>query len=164
MDVRRVTLGDVPGLRDCVGAVASERAYLAVTQPFTLQETALFVARVLDRSEVQFVADDGGRIVGWCDVVTKAGHAHSHVGVLGMGVLAAWRRRGLGRRLIDAALDASRGRFEQVELSVYRSNAAAHALYRGRGFVERGVWPRGRKVDGVHDDVVLMSIDFASAP
>jgi putative acetyltransferase len=58
----------------------------------------------------------------------KMGHVHAHVGVLGMGVLAEARGRGIGRSLMQAALAAARERFEQVELSVYASNARAHAL------------------------------------
>jgi putative acetyltransferase len=160
IEVRPVTLGDVPGVRDCVGQVAAERRSLAVTQPFTLQETALFVARIVDGGHVQFVADDGARIVGWCDVVPKRGNVYAHVGELGMGVRDGWRGRGLGSRLMGAALDAARSRWEQVELSVYASNDAAQALYRRFGFVERGRWPRGRKVDGAYDDVILMSLQF----
>jgi ribosomal protein S18 acetylase RimI-like enzyme len=158
--VRPVAFGDVAGLRDCVGAVAQERRFLAFTRPFSLQETALYVARVLDNGYVQYVADDGGRIVGWCDITPKAGHVHAHVGQLGMGVADGWRGRGLGSRLIGSALEAARRRFEQVELSVYATNGNAHRLYRKFGFVERGRWPEGRKVDDRYDDVILMSLRF----
>jgi ribosomal protein S18 acetylase RimI-like enzyme len=161
--IRSVTLGDIPGLRDCVGAIAQERRFLAVTQPFTLQETALFVAGVIDHGNVQYVAEDDARIVGWCDVTPKRGHVHAHVGVLGMGVLAGYRGRGIGTRLIDGALRAARERFEQVELSVYAANGVAQALYRKFGFSERGRYPRGFKVDGRYDDVILMSLAFEAS-
>ncbi|HVE49536.1 MAG TPA: GNAT family N-acetyltransferase [Casimicrobiaceae bacterium] len=158
--IRPVTLADVPGVRECVGAVAQEKRYLAVTQPFSLQETALFIARIIEQGFVHHVADDEGQIVGWCDVAAKMGHVHAHVGVLGMGVRDGWRGRGIGTRLLRSVLDSARKRFEQIELSVYATNSVAHALYRKAGFVERGRWPKGRKVDGVHDDVVLMSLIF----
>jgi ribosomal protein S18 acetylase RimI-like enzyme len=164
IDVRPVTLADVPGLRDCVGAVAQERRFLAFTQPFSLQETALFVARIVDHGYVQYVADEAGSIVGWCDVTPKAGQAHAHVGVLGMGVLQERRGKGLGTRLMQSALDAARASWEQIELSVYESNRYAQALYRRFGFVERGRWPDGRKVDGVYDDVILMSLSLRGRP
>jgi ribosomal protein S18 acetylase RimI-like enzyme len=164
IDVRPVTLGDAPGVRECVGRVAGERRFLAVTSAFSLQETALYIARIIDHDYVQYVADDRGSIVGWCDVTPKAGHVHAHVGVLGMGVLEGWRGHGLGTRLMQSALDASRKRWEQVELSVYETNRYAQALYRHFGFVERGRWPNGRKVDGVYEDVILMSAQLNRKP
>ena len=158
--VRPVAFGDIAGLRDCVGAVTLERRFLAFTRPFSLQETALYVARIIDNGYVQYVADDAGRIVGWCDVTPKAGHVHAHVGELGMGVAEGWRGRGLGSRLIDASLKSARQRWEQVHLSVYATNANAQRLYRRFGFVERGRWPRGRKVGGDYDDVILMTLEL----
>ena len=162
--VRPVKLGDVPALRECVGSVAQEKRFLAYTQPFSLQETALYVARIVDHGYVQYVADDGGRVVGWCDVTPKAGQVHAHVGQLGMGVADGWSGRGVGSGLMQASLEASRERWEQVELAVYAGNAAARALYRKFGFVERGRWPRGRKVDDDYDDVILMSLHFNEFP
>ena len=162
--LRPITLGDVAGLRDCVGAVAQEKRYLAFVQPFTLQETALFVARIVEGGYPQYVADDAGRIVGWCDVTPKRGNVYAHVGELGMGLMDGWRGRGLGSALMRAALDASRRQWEQVELSVYAGNAAARALYARFGFVECGRWPNGRKVDGAYDDVILLSLAFGPSP
>jgi ribosomal protein S18 acetylase RimI-like enzyme len=160
--IRPVTLADIAGLRECVGAIAQERRFLAVTQPFTLQETALFVASIVDNGFVQYVADDDGRLVGWCDVTGKRGHVHAHVGVLGMGVLDTHRGQGLGARLMQATLAAARERFEQVELSVYGANTAAQALYRRFEFVECGRYAGGFKVDDRYDDVILMSLRFST--
>jgi len=155
--VRPIAFRDIPGFREAVGAVAAERRWLARTSAFSLEQTAVFVAGNIAHGHPQFVADDGGRVVGWCDIFPVPREVSPHVGVLGMGVLAAWRRRGLGRRLLAAALDAARGRFEQVDLDVYGGNAAAQALYRGAGFVEQGRRRGGRKVDGVYDDVIIMT-------
>jgi ribosomal protein S18 acetylase RimI-like enzyme len=160
IEVRRVTMRDVDGLRECIGAVAREGSHLAFTEPFSLVETSLYVARAIEAGHPHFVACDGGAIIGWCDVTPKPGAVHRHVGVLGMGVVSALRRHGVGTRLIAAALDAAKRRFEQVELSVYATNLPAQRLYRNAGFVERGRLPYGRKAGDRYDDVILMTLIF----
>jgi len=155
--VRSIAFGDIPGFRDAVGAVAAERLYLARTSAFPLDAVARFVAANLAGGHPQYVADAGGEIVGWCDIHRCEQEVSRHVGVLGMGVLRAWRRRGIGRRLIVNTLAAARGVFEQVQLDVYASNRHAIALYASVGFVEQGRKRRGRKLDGVYDDIVLMT-------
>jgi ribosomal protein S18 acetylase RimI-like enzyme len=155
--VRPIEFRDIPGFRDAVGAVAAERRWLARTSVFSMEQTAVFVAGNIAHGHPQFVADDGGRVVGWCDVFPVPREVSPHVGLLGMGVLRQWRGRGLGGRLLDAALAAAQGRFEQVELDVYGGNVAAQALYRSRGFVEQGRKRGGRKLDGVYDDILLMT-------
>ena len=156
--MRPITIADVGGFHACVNAVLAERKYLAFLRAFSLKETANFVAHNLEAGNPQLVADAAGEIVGWCDVRRDAIDSYAHVGMLGMGVLAPWRGRGLGERLIRAALDAARSAgFDKVELSVYATNARARALYEKVGFVLEGTRVRGRKVDGVYDDVHMMA-------
>ncbi|HEX4882820.1 MAG TPA: GNAT family N-acetyltransferase [Casimicrobiaceae bacterium] len=155
--VRPIEFRDIPGFREAVGAVAAERRWLARTSMFSMEQTAVFVAGNIAHAHPQFVADDGGRVVGWCDVFPVPREVSPHVGVLGMGVLRDYRGRGIGRRLIAAALAAAEGRFEQVDLDVYGNNVAAQALYRSVGFVEQGRKRGGRKLDGAYDDILLMT-------
>lgn len=59
--------------------------------------------------------------------------------ILNLAVAPAERRRGLGRTLVEAMLDALRTRdVRQVYLEVRESNASARALYASRGFKEVG--------------------------
>lgn len=161
--VRPVRPDDVASLCAAVDTVARERRWLAVFEGFPREATAAFVARNLREDYPHVVAADAtGRIVGWCDIVPDARPLHAHVGVLGMGVLPACRRRGLGRRLIDAALAAAcRRGMLRVELQVRASNAPAIALYDAAGFRREGVRRRAARVDGDFDDVLCMGLVFA---
>ena len=157
--VRAITLADIAGFRACVGAVMHERKYLAYLEPFSLAETASFVAGNIDKGNPHVVAEDAGRIVGWCDVSRERVPTYAHDGMLGMGVLADYRGRGLGERLIRAALATAAGAgFERISLSVYGSNTRAAALYRKVGFVLEGTRVRGRRLDGAYDDVHMMAL------
>ncbi|MDA8232016.1 MAG: GNAT family N-acetyltransferase [Magnetospirillum sp.] len=59
--------------------------------------------------------------------------------ILTLAVLPSWRRHGVGRRLLAAALDrAAAAGAACMFLEVADGNAAAFALYRGAGFVPVG--------------------------
>ena len=159
--IRPITMADVTGFRDCVGAVMRERKYLAYLEPFPFPQTAAFVAENLDHGNPQFVAEDAGTIIGWCDVRRESVPTYAHEGMLGMGLLPGYRGKGLGERLLRTALDAARrAGFERVSLSVYAQNTRALALYRKVGFVHEGTRVRGRKVDGKYDDIHMMAQFF----
>ncbi len=159
--IRPITLADAAGFRACLGIVMAERRYLAFLEPFSFTHTATFVAENIERGNPQLVAEVAGQIVGWCDVRRETVPTYAHEGSLGMGLLPEYRGRGLGERLIRAALDAAHtAGFERVSLSVYGTNTRAAALYRKVGFVHEGTRVRGRKVDGEYDDIHMMAYFF----
>jgi len=155
--VRPVEIADIAGFRECVDAVMREREYLAFLEAFPLEQTAAFVTKNIASGNPHFVAAAGERIVGWCDIRRETIPVYSHCAMLGMGVLEEYRGRGIGERLIRAALDqAKTGGFERVELSVYAKNTRAASLYRKIGFVHEGTRLKGKRLDGVYDDVHMM--------
>jgi [ribosomal protein S18]-alanine N-acetyltransferase len=82
-----------------------------------------------------FVIADGRKLFGFALALRAADEAELHSIAVAEGV----RGCGLGRRLLDAALDALRGAgAREVFLEVRRSNAAALALYAATGFRARG--------------------------
>lgn len=75
--------------------------------------------------------------------------------IMNLAVAPEYRREGLGRRLLEAGLDALRGRgVHQVHLEVRQGNEAAQLLYRRQGFE-----PVGRRAgyyrNPVEDAIVL---------
>ena len=99
------------------------------------------------------------RVVGWCDIVRVPMEGFNHTGRLGMGLLAPYRGRGIGRRLAEAAIAAAWDvGMTRIELEVMASNAKAIRLYEQLGFVHEGVKRRARHLDGAWDDNVLMAL------
>lgn len=158
--IRPIRAEDAASFHAVLDAVCRERRYLATFEAPPLERVREFVAGTVKAGHPQFVAEDAGRIVGWCDAISgDATTGVQHIGRLGMGLLPEYRNRKIGRRLIEATLDRCRALgLEKVELTVYASNAPALALYRRLGFVEEGRKVRGRLVDGVYDDVLLMAL------
>ena len=95
-------------------------------------------------NEVVFGAFHKGELAGVVglsfDTREKARHKAT---LFGMFVPAQHRKLGLGRLLVDAALDCARGRpgVRQVLLTVTQGNASAQALYARCGFESFGVEP-----------------------
>ena len=158
--IRPIREEDSPAFRELLDSVARERRYLAALEAPPLERMQVFVSGVVKAGHVQFVADDDGKLLGWCDALPgEASAGTAHVARLGMGVHQDHRGRGLGRALMEATIEKVRARgLEKIELSVYSSNAPAIALYRKLGFIEEGRKIRGRCVDGEYDDVLLMGL------
>ena len=76
-----------------------------------------------------------------------------------MGVLPAWRGRGLGRSLVSACLDKARSSgITRVELEVRVDNESAIGLYERIGFRREVVKSRGVRIDGIYCDTLQMSL------
>lgn len=107
---------------------------------------------------LMLVAEDEGQLVGELSLkAVSSRKAVRHVATLGMSVKSAHRRKGVGRKLLDAALEwAPSAGIKRIELYVYARNAPAIALYEACGFVAEGT-RRGfiKEGDAYLDDVVM---------
>src|SRR5213592_4552372 len=107
--IRQIREGDAPAFREVLDAVCRERRYLATLEAPSTECVQAFVSSNVKAGHPQFVAEEDGKIVGWCDAIpgeTSSGVAH--VGRLGMGVLTGYRSRKIGRRLIEATIERAR--------------------------------------------------------
>ena len=78
-----------------------------------------------------------------------------------MGLLGIYRGKGIGRRLLQLAMQRAREcGLERIELSVLHENAAARALYAQFDFQIEGRRVRGWKHVGVYQDSILMAFAF----
>lgn len=141
-----------------VDAVARERKYLALVAGFSQESTLKFVRSIIEENLAQYFAMFEERVIGWCDILPRRQEGFAHVGVLGMGVLADYRGRGIGRELLGRTVRhaVEVNGIEKVELEVFAGNSGAIAFYERNGFKREGVRVSSRKIDGRYDDVVLM--------
>lgn len=150
----------VNGFRAALGSVAREGKYLALQDAPPLINVVHFVDMLAKAGCPQLLAVDGTKVVGWCDLRPRENASESHIGELGMGVIASHRRQGIGRALLEACLATSP--FARVELSVFASNPTAIALYETGGFAREGVRLKALKLGDRYEDVVMMArIDTA---
>jgi ribosomal protein S18 acetylase RimI-like enzyme len=110
------------------------------------ENAALFNAIRRPEQGFLFYARVGGRLVGYARL-DRGRNAAADIGVVGLTVLEAFRRKGLGEAPLRALLDAAaNGCLRQVWLSVRRDNTPAIHLYEKLGFSYDPNPPPGRWV------------------
>ena len=142
------------GLQECPAAFASSFE----------EESGRELPAVAERLAPQgdravFGAFDGGELVGLVGLMREGHRKLAHKAFIwGMYVAPAARQRGIGRRLVGAALSfaESQLRVRQVTLGVNAANPAAIALYERMGFKAFGREPCFMLVDGVPQDELQM--------
>lgn len=159
LPVRMIAEADAESFRACLDTVAREKRYLAQTEALPLARIQGFVKDSVAQDAVQFVAMDGGRVVGWADIFPGWAQAVTHTGTLGMGVHPDYRGRGLGRRLLQACIDkAWRQGITRVTLEARADNLPAIRLYESLGFQQEALKPKALRFDGVYFDAVQMRL------
>jgi ribosomal protein S18 acetylase RimI-like enzyme len=149
----------IEGFRAVLDSVARERRYLAFLEAPSLEESRRFVRRNIREGYPQYVALVAEKVVGWCDILPIDRPTRAHTGVLGIGVLAEFRGRGIGTALIREALKKARtGGLTRIELSVRERNGRVVALYEGFGFVHEGVQRNAIRMDGEYENLICMAL------
>lgn len=140
-----------------VTSVCKEGKYLSSSEGFPLESSIGFVKFNIEANNTQLFAIKKKIVVGWCDITPKGSDYFKHVGVMGMGVISEYRGQGIGYRLLVKALEEAKNRgLEKVELEVFASNHRAISLYENLGFSREGIRVKGKKVNGIYEDIILM--------
>lgn len=157
--IRASTVEDAEGIRLCIDAVARERRHIAMLEAPPHEQVRGFVEAITAGAGVQVVAQQGEALIGWCDLWRNPRRGFRHCAVLGMGLLAPHRGRGLGRAMLAAVLREARPQgIHRVELEVYPANRPAIALYERFGFEPEGVKRDARVLDGAREDILCMAL------
>ena len=97
-DVQIVPISEeyIESFHKCLDSVARERSYLGFVEAPPIESTRKFVLSNISKKVPQYVAIEGGTVVGWCDISPITLEGFTHCGSLGMGVLLGYRGNGYG--------------------------------------------------------------------
>lgn len=163
MDCAIVPITDelIPGFHAVLDEVAREKRYLSILEAPPLDKTTAWVQADVRRGFPHFVALDGPRVIGWCDLSPIDRPVHAHCGVLGIGILGAYRGKGIGRGLMLATLEQARAiGLTRIELTVRERNLKATALYENLGFRREGRMLNAVRIDGSYENLLSMALLF----
>ncbi len=160
IDIRPIRPEDATAFHACLDAVARESLMLGQSAAPYLERVCAFVESNLDDGHPQFVALDGEQLVGWCDAIPQWADGLRHRAQFGMGVLKSHRGQGVGQRLAEAVIAATRrqGRIARIDLEVRADNGSAIRLYERVGFVLEGRRAKGLCHRGVYFETVEMGL------
>lgn len=159
-EVRQTSESDLDIIVEQTWQVASEGRWIGAEVPFDRDARRERLASALadDYATVLVACIPGG-----ADGPSMVGHiwvsiAPYGVADIGMLVVEAWRGRGIGRLLLESAIQwAADAGAHKMALEVWPHNEAAIRLYRSAGFVEEGRKVRHyRRRNGDLWDSVLM--------
>jgi ribosomal-protein-alanine N-acetyltransferase len=112
-----------------------------------------------NRMATYLVARSGGDLVGFAGTWLMVDEAH----ITTFAVHPAWRRQGIGERLLLTVLDVAIARHaREATLEVRLSNVAARRLYEKYGFRPVGLRPRYYTDDG--EDALIMTTETLTGP
>ena len=165
LEIRRATMNDARSVADLINSIIEEGGLTSLYPALTLEQEEAFIAGLGPRSAM-FLAEMSDAVLGIQTIEPFAPYtrAMDHVAVLGTWVYRAFRRHGIGSKLLTRTLQfAHQNGFEKLIAYVRASNAAAQAFYRVRGFVPKMVLERQVKIDGRYDDEVWMELFVPAA-
>src|SRR5688500_12029410 len=117
-DIRIVPTAEryAEAVRNTLDEVCREKLYLAFLQAPPLETVTQFIRTIRAGGGVQCLAvTSHDQVVGWCDVIRRGRETEHHVGTLGIGLLAPFRGKGVGRRLAEEAIkDAWKAGIERI--------------------------------------------------
>lgn len=129
-------------------SVGDERRYLKAVRRYP--NAAVFVAE-----------RDDGAIIGRLSLARDTHPASAHVADLGLMVAKDARRAGVGRALLQAAVDWARGSgVRKLELHVFPWNEPAIRLYERFGFEREGLRKQHYRRAGEDVDAILMALSI----
>src|SRR5437867_3059476 len=158
--VRRADPGDAAALVELAAQVGREEGRWILTSAGwrSVAEERRYLKTVQRHSDAAvYVVEDDGRIVGRLSLSRDPHPSSQHVADLGLMVAEEYRRRGIGRALLEQALRwAQESGVRKLELHVFPWNEPALALYKSFGFEREGLRRAHYARDGEYVDAILM--------
>ncbi len=143
-----------------IGGESDNLTFGAEGLPFTAEQEQAWMEEIEDSTHsAVFVARMHGRIVGDASFMGSDRERIKHRGDIGVTVRREMWGKGIGRALMQTAIDFARNAgVEIIHLEVRSDNTRAIRLYESLGFVKIGQYKGLLKIEGELIDCDLMNL------
>jgi len=151
LTIRQAMPADADAIADMIAGIEPDKLVSEISRDERRDRFEAYLAQGLN---VAFLAESNGRLIG--ELTLALGHPDPTR--IGFGVHPDFRRRGVGRSLLEHALAwADANDIHKLTAEVMSHNVAALSLLGEHGFVEEGylVNQFRRKAGGANDAVLL---------
>jgi RimJ/RimL family protein N-acetyltransferase len=160
--VREATPDDAAGIIALFKVIYGETTFMLVEpdewNPTVEEQARRIEQNAKSRSGITVVAEADGRLVGAASGNRGSVKRNRHSAYVVMGVVGAWRGRGVGRALLTALEVWARANgLHRLELTVQVHNRRAITLYEKCGFEREGVKRHSLNIEGAFIDELYMS-------
>lgn len=144
-----------------INSLVEEKAMILMNEMQTRDSETNWIGTLLANVEkekmVAVVAEVEGKFAGSCEITPKRGYS-SHLGSLGISLLAEYRDAGIGQEMmLEAERQVRRLGVEVIDLEVFESNARAIHTYEKIGYKITGKIPEALKYGGKYLDALIMT-------
>ena len=164
--IRRAVKGDAKRLIGYVEQIAGETDFLTFGPGefnMSVEDEEKFIESHLESvNQILLIAEAEGEIVGGLSFSSENRPRKLHTGEVGVSVLKAYWRLGIGKGLLDGLIEWAKSNrvISKINLKVRCENLRAIRLYKRLGFVSEGVVSREYFIDGKFYDALLMGLEI----
>jgi len=159
--LRPAVINDAESLAKFMNTLADENLDTISGLRPTPAEELEFIEKAAKNGRAFFlIALDAHEVIGVLDLWAGERPSNRHTGRLGASVLAPYRRRGIGRKLLEGAIHEANNwpDFCRIELEVVPWNEPAIRLYESAGFISEGLKRKAAILGGKPVDLVQMAL------
>lgn len=158
MQLRAATEADLPAITAIYNATIPGRMVTADVTPVTVESRRAWFNAHREARRPIWVLDDAGTLAAWLSFdpfYPRA--AYDGTAMIAVYVAESHRRRGLGRRLVEAALrEAPASGVHTLLGYIFAHNAPSLALFESLGFARWAHLPRVAQLDGIERDLIIV--------
>src|SRR5438128_644196 len=158
MIIRDAVESDLPAIIDIYNAAIATRLYTAQLEPVTVESRRHWLTEHSPDRYPFWVLEIDGQTAGWLTLKSFLPRcAYRGTAEVSVYVSEKFRRRGIGRRLLEEAIT----RAPSLEISamvglIFAHNEPSLKLFTQLGFARWGLLPGVARLDGIERDLTIM--------